>query len=116
MGMRYHIIANSRILRVLKGKMDRMAELVKKCCGSRQFLKTLEKWKNGRDSTWKFRIYYSEVDNAKLVEMEGNQNLKSKNSELKHEKKKAEEDLNLKQQNIAKLEKNLKEALSLMHH
>ena len=58
--------------------MDRMAELVKKCCGGRQFLKTLEKWKNGRDSTWKFRIYYSEVDNVKLVEMEGNENLKSK--------------------------------------
>ena len=114
-GYVYQNIANSRILKLFESKMYRMEILLKKCsCGGRQLKKLIGTWRNGKGSTWKFTIYYNEVDTAKLTEMEDIEGLRRANCDLIHGKRKAEEDLILKQQKCAKLEKKLSRALSKM--
>lgn len=112
-GYVFKSIVNSRILTLFKSKMYRVEQALKKVnAGGRQLIKLIESWKTGKNSVWKFKIYYSEVDHTKLMEMEDNEAIKSENNSLRNKKRKAEEDLNLKGQKLRCLEKKLNTALS----
>lgn len=116
-GYVFKSIVNSRILKLFKSKMYRLEQALKKVTGGgdgggRQLIKLIESWKTGKNSVWKFKMYYSEVDHTKLMEMEDNEDIKSENNSLRNKKRKAEEDLNLKGQKFRCLEKKLNTALS----
>ena len=58
-------------------------------------------WTNSKYSSWKFKIYYNELDCVKL---------QNENSELKGQKRKLEDDLKEERCKKAKIEQKLQEA------
>lgn len=99
------VIVNTRLIQAFKTKMWRLNEaMVKaKTQGGNGVRSLLKKWTTGRYSTWSFKIYYSELEPERL---------KQENNNLKAEKRKLEEDLEVERCKKTKIEKKLKDAVA----
>lgn len=97
------VIANSRLVQVFKTKIWRLHQALAKAKtqGGNGLKKLFSQWTNGKYSSWKFKIYYNELDCVKL---------QNENSELKGQKRKLEDDLKEERCKKAKIEQKLQEA------
>ena len=89
-----NVIANSRICQAFKTKMWRMTRALEKAvrAGERQIKNLKNSWTKGRNSTWTFKIHYSDLSHVSL------------DQQLKGENRKLEEMLQDESRKKAKLE------------
>jgi hypothetical protein len=99
------IIVGDRLLQVFKTKLSALIEAVRKetAKGGGPVRRLLARWTTGRYSTWKFKIFYSELQVERL---------KEENKVLNAEKRKLEAHFNSMRCKKAKIESKLKEAVA----
>ena len=98
------MIVTSRLMQEFKSKIWRLNQSLAKAKtqGGNGMRKLFAMWSNGKYSTWNFKIYYNELDCARLQ----NENIK-----LTGLKRKLENDLEEERVKKAKIEEKLKEAV-----
>ncbi|KAL9970448.1 hypothetical protein ACROYT_G022824 [Oculina patagonica] len=100
-----NVIVTSRLVQEFKSKIWRLNQSLTKAKtqGGNGMRKLFAKWSNGKYSTWSFKIYYNELDCARL---------QNENTKLTGLKRKLENDLEEERAKKSKIEKKLKEAVS----
>ena len=97
------VTISSRISKSFELKLYRMCKKLSTAAGAKNLALIEKKWKAGKLSTWKFKIYYSELESYEL---------KEENARIKLMKRKAEQELDEEKTKKARIEIKFDKAMN----